>query len=107
MMSNIFDHKILQNNRDRSIARFQNSNFIHQLVSDLILEIILEQKPDFNNILEIGAMDDSLSKKIKQKFPKSNLFSTEISPKWAKLDNSSQKVIMNDEFISFKENSFN
>ena len=47
MMSNIFDHKILQNNRDRSIARFQNSNFIHQLVSDLILEI-----SQINNTME-------------------------------------------------------
>ncbi|MFT5795764.1 MAG: NADH dehydrogenase [ubiquinone] 1 alpha subcomplex assembly factor 5 [Ulvibacter sp.] len=102
----IFDHTVLAKNRNRSINNFQNSNFIHRLVADLILEIIIDQGEDFNNILEIGGLDSYLSKEILQKLPKSNIFNSEISPLWAKSDNFCPKVIMNDEFIAFKENVF-
>ncbi|MDA7705232.1 methyltransferase domain-containing protein [Rickettsiales bacterium] len=102
----IFDHKILLKNRNRSIANFNKSNFIHKFISDIIFDIILDQKHNFKKILEIGAMDNYLSKIIKDNFIESDIFSSEISPKWSKLNNDYSKIIMNDEFISFKKNSF-
>ncbi len=102
----IFDHKVLRNCRDRSIANFHNYNFIHHLISDLILESIIEQNHNYNDILEIGALDHYLINNIRHKLPKSNLFSSDISSNCMKLDDHSKKVIMNDEFIAFKEESF-
>lgn len=106
LKNNIFDSNILAINRNKVIKDFHKSDFIHKFIADLITEIILEQKRDFNKILEIGALDGYLSKKIKENIPNSDIFQTEISKKWSKLDNNYPKIIMNDEFLSFKENSF-
>ena len=103
----IFDHTVLAKNRNRSLNNFQNSNFIHQLIADLILEIIVDQGKDFDNILEIGGLDSYLSKEIYKNY---------LNPTYliAKYRHHGQnqiifcpKVIMNDEFIAFKENVFN
>lgn len=102
----IFDHNLLIKNRNRSVKSFRNVNFVHHLIADLMLEIILDQKSNFDNILEISSLDNYLLEKIRQKISKSNIFSAQLSPFIAKLDNFCPKIIMNDEFISFKKDSF-
>lgn len=102
----IFDHNLLIKNRNRSVKSFKNVNFVHHLIADLMLEIMLDQNNNFDNILEISSLDNYLLEKIRQKMSKSNIFSAQLSPFIAKLDNFRPKIIMNDEFISFKKDSF-
>ena len=43
----IFDHNLLIKNRNRSVKSFKNVNFVHHLIADLMLEIMLDQKNNF------------------------------------------------------------
>ena len=100
MSDKLFDRKILRLNQDRIIKDFEKYNFLHQEFGDRIFENIEFLNRDFDNILEISAIDENLANKIKSKFKKSNYFSSSFS------QNIKKDVVLDDELLPFKNESF-
>jgi NADH dehydrogenase [ubiquinone] 1 alpha subcomplex assembly factor 5 len=61
----LFDRNLLKQNRKRVLASFSEHNFLHHEVANRIVENVQFLNREFENILEIGALDDSLSSQIK------------------------------------------
>ena len=60
----LFDRGLLRQNRKRALKNFAQHNFLHHEIANRIAENVEMLNRDFQNILEIGAMDDGLSKLV-------------------------------------------
>ncbi len=60
----IFDRKLLQQNRKRALNNFDEHSFLHHEIANRIAENVEYLNREFNSVLEIGAMDDYLLKKV-------------------------------------------
>jgi NADH dehydrogenase [ubiquinone] 1 alpha subcomplex assembly factor 5 len=99
-VTEIFNRKLLKTNRARYAKRFSEFNFLHQEVAERLIERISDLGKNFENILEIGARDGNLGKKIPHKF----LVQTDLSLDFAgSLENG---IMMDDENLCFAPNSF-
>ncbi len=124
-MNNLFDRKLLKQNRARSIQDFANHNFLyHEIAKEIIenLQFLPQfQQNSLNFGLEIGARDGFLSKqlidrKICQKMLKMDIIDfAKINPNSIKNDQITTKngvfesnldILADDEFLPFKEKIF-
>ena len=105
----IFDRALLRQNRARHAKHFQDFNFLYTEVANKIVESLEFLNRDFDAVLEIGARDGYLSKQIGLKKKVKTIVQTEIC-NFAKIDNygfvEGNRIIADDEFLPFKENSF-
>ena len=60
----LFDRQLLEQNKKRHAGVFANHNFLHHEVANRIAENVELLNGGFQKILEIGPLDDSLSKLI-------------------------------------------
>jgi NADH dehydrogenase [ubiquinone] 1 alpha subcomplex assembly factor 5 len=105
-MTAIFDRKLLKHNLDRFSKNFSKSDFLFKEISLNLIDNIKDFKQDFNNILEIGAKDGFLGQKISKIKNSKSLVQTNFSNKLNTLNPHNLKIIMDDESLCFKENSF-
>ncbi len=102
-MVDLFDRKLLSQNRKRGVKNFAKHNFLHHEIASRIVEN-LELFGIFKNplqVLEIGARDGFLSQEIaKNVTEKSQIFQTEL------YRDSQTDVIADEEFLPFKAASF-
>ena len=105
----IFDRALLRQNRARHAKHFKDFNFLYTEVANKIVESLEFLNRDFDTVLEIGARDGYLSKQICLKKKVKTIVQTEIC-NFAKIDNygfvEGNRIIADDEFLPFKENSF-
>jgi NADH dehydrogenase [ubiquinone] 1 alpha subcomplex assembly factor 5 len=62
----LFDRKLLRQNRARAQIGFAQHNFLHHEIANRIVENVEFLNRKFESVLEIGAMDDCLSKLVKK-----------------------------------------
>jgi NADH dehydrogenase [ubiquinone] 1 alpha subcomplex assembly factor 5 len=102
-MVDLFDRKLLAQNRKRSARNFEKHNFLHHEIASRIVEN-LELLGIFVNplqVLEIGARDGFLSQEILEHVAdKSQIFQTEF------YRDEKTDVIADEEFLPFKTASF-
>jgi SAM-dependent methyltransferase len=60
----LFDRDLLRQNKLRARSKFLDHNFLYHEVANRIAENVKFLNREFNDILEIGAMDDYLSKLV-------------------------------------------
>jgi SAM-dependent methyltransferase len=70
----IFDRELIRKNKIRARKNFSNHNFLHHLVSQILLDRIEIYDKNFLKILEIGAMDNFLENQLTKKFNQLNGF---------------------------------
>ncbi len=99
----MFDRALLRQNRVRYAKHFQDFNFLYIEVANKIVESLEFLNRDFDTVLEIGARDGYLSKQIGLKKKVKTIVQTEICNFGTVEGN---KIIADDEFLPFKENSF-
>lgn len=102
----IFDRKLLKNNLDRFSNQFINSNFLFSKINNDLLENIESFKQNFSDILLINALDGNLADGLSVLKKPDNLIQTNLSKKFNLLNGAKLKLLMDDEFLCFKENSF-
>lgn len=98
----LFNRKILRQNRNRVAKNFSQANFLHQEITQIILETIQDCKRNFENVLEIGARNGELGKKINASF----LVQTDCSHQMILKNNHHLKLVMDDELPCFKKQLF-
>lgn len=99
----LFDRKLLAQNRQRSAKNFENHSFLHHEIASRIVENLdllqIFDKP--LQVLEIGSRDGFLSEAISKKLAtKSQIFQTEF------YRDKKTDVICDEEFLPFKNASF-
>lgn len=99
-LEEIFDRTLLRKNRARCVKDFSEFNFLYNEVANKIIENLSFLKRDFDMALEIGARDGYLSNSLKESGKVKNIFRTEI----CEFDKGN--IIADDEFLPFKNNSF-
>ncbi len=62
----LFDRDLLRQNKLRARSKFLDHNFLHHEVANRIAENVKFLNREFKDILEIGAMDDYLSKLVNE-----------------------------------------
>ncbi|MES2960791.1 MAG: methyltransferase domain-containing protein [Pseudomonadota bacterium] len=62
----LFDRDLLAKNKLRARSKFLDHNFLHHEVANRIAENVKFLNREFKDILEIGAMDDYLSKQVNE-----------------------------------------
>ena len=92
----LFNRKLLKQNRNRVLNKFLEADFIHQETSQIITQTILDCKRNFANVLEIGARSGEFGKKINSQC----LIRSDLAIGFA------PDVVMDDENLCFKEQSF-
>ena len=96
----LFNRELLKQNRNRVFDKFPKTDFIHQETAEIITQTILDCKRNFDNILEIGARNSFLGKKIAALKNAQKLVQTDLAI------NFQPNVVMDDEYSCFKEQSF-
>lgn len=100
----LFNRSLLKQNRNRIVDKFWHANFLHQEIIEIITQTIADCKKNFDYILEIGAKDGSLGKKIASLGNSKQIIRADYSPKMVVkfgLD-----LVMDDENLCFSEQSF-
>ena len=100
----LFNRSLLQQNRNRISDKFLQVNFIHQEMIEIITEIVMDCKRNFNFILEIGARDGSLGQKVSATKKCQKLIQVDCSSKMVSKYN--LDLVMDDENLSFPDQSF-
>lgn len=103
---NIFDRKLLRNNRQRFAEKFSRCDFLHKEMAERILEKISDFEQNFDSILEISARDGYLGREIQNLKNSKFLVQTDLSISLLKTNETAAKLIMDDEFLCFKKQSF-
>ncbi len=96
----LFNRELLKQNRNRVVDKFCEANFIHQETAEIITQTILDCKRNFDNILEIGARDRFLGRKIADLKNTKQLIQTDLAINFC------PDLVMDDEHLCFKERSF-
>ena len=96
----LFNRKLLKQNRNRIADKFAEANFIYQETAEIITQTIFDCKRNFNDVLEIGARDGDLGRKIVDSKKAENLIQTDLAI------NFSPDLVMDDEDLCFKNQSF-
>lgn len=105
MVEQIFDRVLLRKNRQRFAKDFSDFNFLHIEVANKIIESLDFINRDFSSILEIGSRDGYLGQKIAANKNAKRLVQSEIcQANFGKV--LQNKVIADDEFLPFKNASF-
>lgn len=99
-LEEIFDRALLRKNRARYVKDFADFNFLHHEVANKIIESLSFIKCNFDCALEIGARDGYLSQQLQAAQKVKTIIQTEICA----FDQ--ENVIADDEFLPFKNNSF-
>lgn len=99
----VFNRKLLRKNRIRYVKSFKDFNFLHIEVANKIIERLQFLNRTFDQVLEIGARDGYLSSQI-EVIKKPKLIVQSEFCDFSNLANN--KVIADDEFLPFKEGSF-
>jgi NADH dehydrogenase [ubiquinone] 1 alpha subcomplex assembly factor 5 len=100
----LFNRDILKQNRNRCCDDFSQADFIHKEIGQIIIQTILDCKRNFDNTLEIGALDGFIGRKILNLKKSENLVQTDFSSKLAIKND--LDLVMDDENLCFKEQSF-
>lgn len=66
-MNQLFDRQLLRQNRARALKNYQDHNFLVHEIANRIIENINNLNLEFENILELGAMDGYLSSNLTAK----------------------------------------
>ena len=100
----LFNRYLLKQNRNRVVDKFLQADFLNREIAEIIIESIIDCKRNFENILETGARDGKLGKKIADLKNAKKLIQADYSPKMAVKHN--LDLVMDDELLCFKEQSF-
>ncbi|MBU6338877.1 MAG: methyltransferase domain-containing protein [Rickettsiales bacterium] len=98
-----FDRNLLRKNHMRYVKTFQDFNFLYAEVANKIIERLGFLQRDFDRVLEIGARDGYLSAQIKLAKNSKFIVQSEVCDFGVLADN---KIIADEEFLPFKNNSF-
>lgn len=96
----LFNRKLLKQNRNRVFDKFSQADFLYQETAEIITQTILDCKRNFDNILEIGAHKGELGRKIAELKNAQQLIQTDLAINFV------PDLVMDDELICFKEQSF-
>lgn len=100
MVNLLFDRKLLRQNRKRALRNFAQHNFLHHEIANRLVEDIELLNRDFENCLEISALDNHLLDSITKTKKVKRIFQTRIN-----LSPNCQ-IIADDEFLPFKNENF-
>ena len=97
----LFNRELLRKNLNRCATNFSKADFLHKETAQIIIQSAQDFPENFDNILEIGAKDGFLGKKLKSK----RLIQGEFSEKFVK--NYGLNLVIDDENLRFENKSFN
>lgn len=103
-MNEIFNRKLLQQNRLRTAKAYSNHSFLYHEIANRIVEDLEFFADKFENVLEIGARDGYLSGLLADKKIAQNLVLTDLIDNFS--DKNSKKEFSQDTSENFNKNLF-
>jgi NADH dehydrogenase [ubiquinone] 1 alpha subcomplex assembly factor 5 len=107
----IFDRALLRQRRARSVARFDQHNFLHQLAAEALLERRADMRAALPRVLELGCADGFLAQQLQsyqlQNHPSQGgqVIAADMSHDFVTAL-SVPSVVMDEEFLPFAAQSF-
>jgi SAM-dependent methyltransferase len=103
----LFDRKLLRQNMARAASNFSNHNFLYVEVANRIAENVQFLNHKFESVLEIGGRDTCLTDLIRSSQNPKTIIQTKLfSPLNFDQEKEELKCIVDDEFLPFKNESF-
>lgn len=109
-MQQIFDRKLLVKNKIKLASQNVQDNAQDKFLLDMASQDIIERlqliSKKFQSILVINGFDGRITQQLKQLYPEAEIYITEQCSELVAASLKAQTIIMDDENLGFKEQSF-
>lgn len=96
----IFNRSLLKTHRDNAARNIKDHDFLLQLSSNQLFDHINALRTSYDRIIELGARDGILTKKLMNQYQNSYILSADISASMLKNNPAKHKIILDEENIA-------